>query len=89
MRSLKSMIGEVLVARIPALDRQSMVIVKLLKVENTGIWIESQAFTERMLARFRAVASPNTLVLFIPFEQIEFIVNSADIPCFSEKALGF
>jgi len=75
MRSLKSMIGETIVASVPTVSRQGMVSLRLHGVEANGIWVESQAFTDAMLQRFSVVASTTTLILFIPFQRIDYIVG--------------
>ena len=82
------MIGKFIVTRIPALDRENMVLVRLHKVEESGIWIESQSFNETMLQKFGMAASATTLVLFIPFSGIEFIVSSVSSISLSEAAFG-
>jgi hypothetical protein len=46
MRSLKSMVGEMIILRVPALESEEMSLVKLHSVEASGIWIESQDFTD-------------------------------------------
>lgn len=65
-----------------------MVLVRLHKVEESGIWVESQSFNETMLQKFDMAASATTLVLFIPFSGIEFIVASVSSISLSEAAFG-
>jgi hypothetical protein len=68
MRTLASMIGEVIIVRIPLLDPEGMTLVKLHGVETNGIWIESQQFTNRLmeelhipvLVRHRSSLFPST-----------------------------
>lgn len=88
MRSLKSMVGEMIILRVPVLDREEMSLVKLHAVESSGIWIESQDFTDAMMKKLQLTASSTTLVLFVPFQSIEFIVGSKNSLCLSEKAFG-
>jgi len=88
MLRLRYMIGKFIVTRIPALDRENMVLVRLHTVEASGIWIESQNFKETMLQNPGIVASVTTLVLFVPFSGIEFIVSSVGTSVLSEKAFG-
>ena len=85
---LRDMIGTFIVARIPALDHENMVLVRLRKVEASGIWVESQNFNETMLQKFGMAASATTLVLFVPFSGIEFIVSSVSFIALSETAFG-
>jgi len=85
---LKSMVGEIVIARIAALDEKEMVFVRLHRVEASGIWVFSQDFTEAMMNRFKLAVSKTTLVLFVPFAQIDFIVGCVDSVSLSEAALG-
>ena len=88
MRSLKSMVGEMIILRVPALESEEMSLVKLHAVEASGIWIESQDFTDAMMKKLQLTASATTLVLFVPFQSIEFIVGSKNSLCLSERAFG-
>ena len=85
---LRNMLGKLIVARIPVLDGENMVLVRLLRVEESGIWVESQNFNETMLQKFGMAASATTLVLFVPFSGIEFIVSSVNSMVLSETAFG-
>ena len=87
MRTLRSLVGEVIVVSIPALG-DDMMLVRLISVESHGIWVESQVFTEKMFRRFACTVSSTTLVLFFPYQKIEFVVSSEGKMCFSERALG-
>jgi len=88
MRSLKSMVGEMIILRVPALESEEMSLVKLHSVEASGIWIESQDFTDAMMKKMQLSASATTLILFVPFQSIEFIVGSKNSLCLSERAFG-
>jgi len=88
MRPLKSMVGEMIIVRIAALDPEEMSLVKLRAVEPTGIWIESQDFTDAMMQKCRLSTSITTPVLFIPFTGIEFILGSLRSLSLSEPAFG-
>ncbi len=88
MRTLKSMIGEIILVRIPVLDAEDMILVRLHDVDRNGIWIESQQFSESMLKRVGFTVSSTTLILFIPFHKIDFVVSSEQMFCFSEGSLG-
>ena len=89
MRPLKSMIGEIIIARIPALNQEEMALVKLHGVEPNGIWIESQDFTDAMMKKCHLASSVTTLVLFVPFHNIQFIVGSLRSLSLSERAFGW
>ena len=86
--SLREMIGTLIVARIPALDKENNVFVRLHKVEMSGIWVESKTFNQDMLEKYEIPASITTLVLFIPFSGIEYIIASVESVTLSETALG-
>lgn len=88
MQPLKSMVGEIIVARIPVLNPEEMALVKLHRVEANGIWIESQDFTDAMMKKCHMASSVTTLVLFVPFQNIQFIVGSLRSLSLSETALG-
>jgi hypothetical protein len=88
VRSLKEMIGEFIVARIPVLDKENMVVVRLHKLEKAGIWIESHPFNEAMLERYCMPGSVTSLLLFIPFNGIDYIVSSIQAVVLSETAFG-
>ena len=82
------MIGEFIVARIPALDKEGMVFVRLHKVEASGIWIESHTYNQEMLERFDMPISTTTLILFVPFAAISYVVASVETIALSEPGLG-
>jgi len=88
MRTLKSMIGEMIVVRIPVLDTEDMILVRLHKVDAHGIWIESQQFSEAILKRVGVTFSRTTIILFIPFQKVDFILSSENMFCLSETAFG-
>jgi hypothetical protein len=88
MRPLKSLVGEIIMARIPALDKEEIVLVKLHMVEATGVWIESQDYTETVMSRCKIAASRTTVLMFVPFAGVSFILGSIDSMSLSEKAFG-
>ncbi len=88
MRSLKSMVGEMIIVRIPALNRDEMSLVKLHGVEANGLWIESQEFTDAMMKKCNLATSVTTTVLFVPFSSIDFVVGSRRSLALSEAAFG-
>ena len=88
MRSLKSMVGEMIIIRIPALNQDEMSLVKLHGVEANGLWVESQDFTDSMMKKCNLAASITTVLLFVPFSSIEFIVGRYHSFALSETAFG-
>ena len=88
MPELSKMVGETIVAIVPMISKTKLQRIKLLGVENGGLWIESQSVTEMALGISNAQAAPKTLVLFLPWHQITVILSSADYPSLSEIELG-
>jgi hypothetical protein len=54
----------------------------------SGIWVESKTFNQDMLDKYEIPASITTLVLFIPFSGIDYIISSVECVSLSETALG-
>ena len=86
--NLKSMEGELVLVSIPALGKKDMYLVRLHSVENSGVWIECQDYTNRMMKRFGMIASKSTLVMFIPFQGLKFLLGCVDSISLSETAFG-
>jgi hypothetical protein len=82
------MVGEIIIARIPLLDADSTMLVKLHGVEINGIWIESQDFTNALMEKFHFFGSRTTPLIFITFDKIDFIIGSLDSVSLSEPAFG-
>lgn len=55
----------------------------------SGIWIESKTFNQDMLEKYEIPLSITTLVLFIPFSGIEYIISSVECVSLSETALAY
>jgi hypothetical protein len=87
MRTLASMIGEIVIVRIPLLD-DGLLLIKLHGVEASGIWIESQSFTDRLMEKFGCTSSRTTPIVFVPYDNQDFIIASLDSLCLSESAYG-
>jgi len=88
MRSLQSMIGEVVIARIPLLDADGVMLVKLHAVEANGLWVESQDFTNQLMGKFHFFSSRTTPLVFVPFDKVDFIIAALDSLSLSEPAFG-
>ncbi|MFI5096983.1 MAG: hypothetical protein ACHQT6_03320 [Candidatus Acidiferrales bacterium] len=82
------MIGEVVIARIPLLDADGMMLVKLHAVEANGLWLESQDFTNELMEKFQFFSSRTTPLVFVPFDKVDFIIASLDSLSLSESAFG-
>ena len=88
MRTLQSMVGEVIIARIPLLDAEDLMLVKLHAVEANGLWVESQDFTNELMEKFQFFSSRTTPLVFVPFDKVDFIIASLDSLSLSEPAFG-
>ena len=88
MRTLAGMIGEVIIVRIPLLEAERMLLVKLHGVEAHGIWIESQDFTNELMEKFQFSSSRTTPLVFVPFDKVDFIIAALDSLSLSEPAFG-
>jgi hypothetical protein len=87
MLDIKSLEGAVIAGRFRPFDGTAIQQVKLHRVEQYGIWIESQAVTERILANAGAQASSRTGVFFLPWSEVILILGSIDAPALSETML--
>jgi hypothetical protein len=86
--SLEKLIGSEIIARIPVVDEHGPALMKLVSLEHGGIWIESQKVTEHFLSEMSLQDAPRAFVVFVPYQQIAWILSFADYPALSEKALG-
>jgi hypothetical protein len=48
----RDLVDKIIVARIPALNKENTVLVRLHKVEMSGIWVESKTFNHEMLEKY-------------------------------------
>lgn len=72
---LRRLIGHRVVVMGPDfVDKEKMQSVKLLAVEEAGIWIESKEAVEKMIGSLQKKASSVGLAFFIPYGQITSIV---------------
>ncbi len=86
--SLQQLIGKEIIAYVPVMSRTHWQKLKLINVEASGIWVESQNFQEWALeTRPDVKMTPKTAVLFFPFQQIVHILSALDVPYVSDRAL--
>jgi hypothetical protein len=85
--SLQALVGNRTLVRIIAIDEHKPKVVKIVAVESSGIWIEAQDLIQDMMSRLKITATPKTLVFFVPFSGISWIMSSANYPALSEKGL--
>ncbi len=79
MRTLKIMVGDVVIARFPLLNGDRNDAVKLHGVARSGRWVESQDFTNRLMERFQFNSSVTTPLVFLPSDKLDFIVASTGL----------
>jgi hypothetical protein len=71
---LSKLIGHRVILMGPAfIDNDKLQSVKLLAVEEAGIWIESEEAVDKILGRLQKKASAAALAFFIPYGQITTI----------------
>jgi hypothetical protein len=83
-----SLIGSQIAVLVPRLDKTNLQNVRLRGVEPGGIWIESQDFTNAVLAAAGVPISDRTAVMFLPYYEISYALTSIEEPSFDEDALG-
>jgi hypothetical protein len=72
---LRRLIGHQVIVMGPSfIDNDKLESVKLLAVEETGIWIESQDAVDRVIGRLQKKPSASSLAFFVPFGQIVTIL---------------
>jgi hypothetical protein len=72
---LRKLIGHRVIVMGPSfVDKDKLQSVKLLAMEEAGIWIESEEAVDKILGRLQKKASAAALAFFIPFGQITTIV---------------
>jgi hypothetical protein len=72
---LRELVGHRVIVKGPNfLDSEKLESVKLLAVEEAGIWIESQEAMDKLVGNLSKKPSSAALAFFIPFGQIVTIV---------------
>jgi len=87
--SLKEQEGETITLLSPFFDATKLQRVRLIRVEDAGIWVENHKWNmEQLKKTFGISSAPKTMIFFLPWHQISTIVGSLDAPSFSEESLG-
>ncbi len=72
---LSRLIGHQVIVMGPSfIDNDKLESVKLLAVEENGIWIESQEAVDRIIGRLQKRPSASSLAFFVPYGQIVTIL---------------
>ena len=61
--------------------------VRLHKVEDVGVWVESQAATEKIMANYNVTMTPRTMIIFLPWPSVTLMISSLEVPSISDSAL--
>jgi hypothetical protein len=89
MSWLQQIEGHLVHARIPMLDHSKYLVeIRVHKVEESGLWIESNDLTQAVLQDLNEPALTRTPILFVPFQQIAFVVATAQGVSLSEQSFG-
>jgi hypothetical protein len=86
---LRGFIGRQIIVTGPSfIDNEQLESVKLLAVEEAGIWIESQSAVDRVVGKLQKKPSSSSLAFFVPYGQIVSIMagfepNGVELPPFS------
>jgi hypothetical protein len=76
---LRKLIGLQVVLMGPSfIDNEKLESVKLLAVEDAGIWIESQNAVDRVVGKLQKKPSASGLAFFVPYAQIVTILAGID-----------
>lgn len=86
MKELKDLVGTQVALLAPTLHRTVMEEVILHGVETAGVWIESQKMINAMLDSSQNTMAPKTLVFFLPWHEVSWIMSAIDVPSISTKA---
>jgi hypothetical protein len=85
--SLASLVGDVITIKVPTLRPEGEFRAKLLTVEDSGLWIEYLELNQAALKLFSVTSARKTMIFFVPFSSISFVVESLDAPALSETML--
>lgn len=88
MLDIKSLEGHVIQALIKPFDNEKVKDFKLHRVEQYGVWVESQDYTNTILARAGRSAALRTFVAFVPWSGIAVVYGSTEEISLSEKSFG-
>lgn len=87
MKTLRELEGGMIVVKITEISA-GLTSVKLHKVDEFGLWVQSQKLTDDLLNSVQSPASRNTLVVFFPWSSIALVVGHEDGISLSRSAFG-
>ena len=83
--NLPGLVGQVVGMKIPLWNTETTVRVKVHAVESSGLWIENQELTNSLLSEHERKSAPTTIILFLPYQQIQYVVASVAVPSLLEE----
>lgn len=86
--SLQTLIGKQVSALIPVLHPSTLTEITIHAIEVGGIWIEHNPMTQKILRDTNQAASEKTVVLFVPYSGIGYLVGWIEKTALSESAFG-
>jgi hypothetical protein len=87
--SLREQEGQMITLGSPFFGDTVLQKVRLIRVEDGGIWVENHKWNMEQLKKTFGISSTRkTMIFFLPWHQISTIVGSLDAPSFSEESLG-
>ena len=86
--SLQGLVGHKIIALIPALHPSILTQVTIHAVEVGGIWIEHDPMTQKIMRDMKQAVSEKTVVLFVPYSGIDYVVGWIEKTSLSESAFG-
>lgn len=86
--SLRNMVGQEIAVRIPCLKEDVHMNVILEAVDEAGIWINSKEINKQIFAESSIKASLKSIVVFVPFAKIDFVIGVSELAYLSEESLG-
>lgn len=87
MFNLAQLEGQIVLGNFHSLDPTHAIYVRLHRVEQYGIWIESQEYANKLLSSHGLTMSEQTLVMFVPWSGVKLILVGIPTPSVSEDIL--
>ena len=85
--SLEALVGHEVGIMLPRFNSETTTRATILRVESAGLWLVIPDWTEAALKRAGQTIAPRTIALFVPYQQIGFVVGSYEVPSVSERVL--
>jgi hypothetical protein len=72
--NLEAWVGRSIVTFIPIINKDGMIVLKLMGVETGGIWVYGEEMGPWIQRKYALADMPKELAMFIPFSQINFLL---------------